>query len=711
MNATNVSKINQLLLLAACAIVTADAGAQTVDTSEWACEYCPFESGQRSDTSVGASQVSDDSAYFGDATGYSESGTYANIDGDGSFVSDDHQLRWLIEDLGLDSRFAGLHGGRQGSYDYELSYRQIPRHEFFTTNTIFLQSAADALSLPAGWVRAPQTTAFTALDGSLLQRDIESERRTLELGGRYLASSRLHFSADFRRQEQDGLRAYGGSYFTQSSLLPGPFDYATDTVDFGVRYAGENGFLSLGYFLSEFDNSNDELRWENPFSGAAGAEFAALSHAPDNRFQQLALNGNYRLSRYGTVIAYNAAVGQMEQDASFLPYTTNSTLNVAALPRSNLAGEVDTKNLAVSVTSKLHRKARVRISYRYDERDNQTLQDTWTRVIADTFVSGAAETNTPYSFERSALSAGADVDLDRSLRVSAGYARNTMDRNFQEVAEQTEDIGWGQVRWRPGDVIQVDVKGGVSERDVDRYDEAYASSLGQNPLLRKYNMAYRYRRFGEMTISAAWPENPVSLTLNGLFADDDYAKSRLGITAGDDFRIAADLNWAVSETASLYVTGGYENLESEQSGSESFASADWQARNTDDFYTAGAGLHVRQIAGKFDLQLDYTRADGTSEIELDAASSGLSRFPDLKSTFDYLRLRLDYHRSEKMQWNVDVRYQRFLAEDWTLEGVGPATIPVILTLGAEPYDDKVLIFGIGFRYRMGDSTATADSVE
>ena len=34
-------------------------------------------------------------------------------------------------------------------------------------------------------------------------------------------------------------------------------------------------------------------------------------------------------------------------------------------------------------------------------------------------------------------------------------------------------------------------------------------------------------------------------------------------------------------------------------------------------------------------------------------------------------------------------------------GVGPATIPVVLTLGAQPYDDQVLIFGLGFRYLIG----------
>lgn len=697
-----------LVVLTATALVH-EAHSQAVDTSDWICEYCPFERGQRSDVSAGASQVSDDAAYLGDATGYSESGTYANLDGQGSFVSDKQQLRWQVEDLGLDSRFAELQGGRQGTYEYTLAYRQLPHTRYFTTDTIFVQTAADTLSLPEGWVRAPQTSGFTALDDSLVNRDIESERRMMRLGGRYLATSRLQLTADFRRQEQDGLRVSGGSFFTQSSLLPGPFDYTTDTVDLGVRYAGDKGYLSLGYFLSEFDSRYAQLRWENPFTGAVGAEFAAQSQAPDNSLRQLQLDGKYRLAWYSTVIAFNAALGQLDQDAPFLPYTTNGNLAAGPLPRSHLDGDVGTANLAVSVNSRISDRLRVRAGYRYDERDNQTPQDSWSRVIADTFLSGDAETNTPYSFQRSALSGAVDFDAFDTVSVSGGVERRSIDRDYQEVAEQTEDTGWGRLRWRPQDVIQLDIKGGVSERDIDRYDEAVATGLGQNPLLRKYNLAYRYRRFGEMTAFVSLPESPVSITLTGLFADDDYTKSRLGLTSGDDFRLAADLSWAVSESAAVYFSGGYENLEATQSGSESFGIEDWRAENSDDFYTAAAGVRMRQMAGNFDLQLDYTRSYGSSEIILDSASTGLSRFPDLESTFDYLRLRLDYDRSERTQWGLDVRYQRFVAEDWALEGVGPATIPVILTMGAQPYDENALIVGLSFRYRMGAATAASGS--
>jgi len=705
MNAINVSKHNTFLLLAICAMAVPTAQAQVADTSKWICEFCPFEDGQRSDLSLGASVVSDDSAYFGDASGYSEAGTYANVDGIGSFAGENHWLKWQIENLGLDSRYAGLSGGRQGTFDYNVAYRQIPRFRYFTSDTIFLQSAADSLSLPTGWVRAPNTSGFTELDANLQRRNIESERKILDLGGTYLPTSRMSFSADFRRQEQNGVGLFGGSYYTQSSLLPGSFDYVTDVIDLGVRYAGDNGFLSLKYYASLFDNANTELRWESPFTTAPGAEVAAMAQAPDNTYQQLSLSGNYGFSNHKTVASFSVALGRMEQDDAFLPYTTNANLPVNPLARSSLDAKVDTSNFSLALSSNVLEKARVKLSYRFDERDNQTEQDNWSRIITDTFISGELESNIPYSFERSELNLSADYKLFESVRVSGGYDRKTVDRDFQEVAEQTEDSGWGQIRWRPNRTWDIDLTAGASQRNIDRYNETFAETLGQNPLLRKYNLAYRYRRFGEFTVSAAKPDSPVSITVNGMYADDEYTQSQLGLSAGDDLRLAADLSWVLSGNASLYLNGGYESMSSEQFGSAAFASPDWRGTNDDTFVTASAGFRIRQIGDRFGLQMDYTRSDGTSEIEVASGGGGLSQFPDLKSTLDFLRLKVTYSRSNQLEFTMNLRYQKFSAEDWALEGVGPATIPVVLTLGAKPYDDEVVIFGLGFRYLIGAAAA------
>lgn len=681
----------------------APSQAQAVDTSDWVCEFCPFESGHQADYDIGAAVISDDSAYFYNASGLGEEGVVALIDGEGSYTSEGQQLEWTIEDLGLDSRFAELRGGRQGKYDYKLAYRQIPQRKFITTDSIF-EPSGSKLALPDGWVHAGSTSGFTELDSSLARRDIESDRTFFDIGGRYLSSGPFSVFANYRHQRHDGTAVLGGASFTNSSLLPVSFTYDTDEVDMGIRYGGSSGFLSLAFYLSDFKSGGDSFGWENPFTTNPGAEFSELAQPPDNDFRQLSLSGGYSSAEYKTYLSFTAAAGQIEQNSAFVPYTTNASLDTA-LPRASLNGSVDTSSLAISLTSKSIDRARLQLGYRYDERENGTPQDVWNRVITDSFSSGAMEENIPYSFRRASFNLSADYDLIESLRVSGGYDRKEIDRDFQEVAEQTEDTGWGRLRWHPDPVMDIDVKVGTSKRDIDRYNENFAVTLDQNPLLRKYNLAYRYRKFGEVYLTTTMPETPVSLTLSGTYADDSYTESRLGMISGKEQQFAADLSWAISDTASLYLTGGVDNIESEQLGSESFASADWQANNDDDFVTYGGGFRVLQMADNFDLHMDFTRSEGTSEIEMNSVSGGLSAFPDLESTLDYLRVRLAYRRSERLELAATLRYQRFEAEDWSLDDVEPATIPQVLTLGANSYDDEVLIFGLSFNYRVGTGSS------
>ena len=690
-----------ILTIAASALMAPVSESATPDTSEWKCERCPFANGYQGDLTVGSAYVSDDAATIGDATGYDEQGGYAIVDGEGRFASSTHRLGWRVEDLGLDSRVVEIEGARPGSFDYRLAYSELPRHRFDTTRTIFTRASDNLLTLPAAWTFAGATSGFTDLAGSLFADDIESERRTFELGGRYLPTTRFRLFADFQRQESDGTNILGGAYFTNSSLLPHHFDYRTDQVDAGIRYDAERGYFKLAYYGSFFDDKYDAARWQNPFTSTPGAEQGALAESPDSDFQQLILSGSYRFTTFDTQVSFSAATGRGQQDETLLPYTTNGNLVTSPLPVSALDAEVDTNNLAMTITSRPLPRTRVKFAVRYDERDNQTPELAWTRVIADSFVSGESELNVPYGYERLRTNLSAEFAATDDLRFSAGYDFLDFDRKFQEVDEQTEDTGWGRVQWRVNDHFDISARGGVARREIDDYDEAVAAGLDQNPLLRKFNLAYRYREFGELTLSASLPELPVTIGVQASWADDSYSSSPLGLTDSEELRLAADLGWSVSDKAFVYLTGGYDDIDTAQRGSTAFSTADWQASYSDTFYSFGGGLRITGIAEKVDLEINYTRAVGTTDIGV-TGGGGPPQFPDLESTLDSLRVRLLYRWSEKLETSLLLRYENFPTDDWALGGVGPDTLPTILTLGAEPYDDEAWIAGISFRYRLGE---------
>ena len=698
-----------MLAIVSSALIAPVAETAPPDTSNWKCNLCPFEKGSKGNITAGGSYVSDDAAKFGDASGYDEKGGYLNLDGAGGYASDGFRLSWYAEDLGLDSRVLEIDGGRQGKYGFHFGYRELPERVFDTSSSVFVPSGNDSLTLPGTWVPAPLTSDMTALSSSLNSQNIESDRQIIEFGANYLPSSRFGMFVDFRHQQKDGVNIFGGSTFTQASLLPRPLDHETNEVDLGVRYATGQGSVTLAYYGSFFQNKVTGLTWDNPFAfdpatSLPGEDLGRHAQDPDNKFHQVTLSGNYRATTLNTTIAFSAAMGRGEQDDFLFPYTINPNIAVTPLPQSTLDAEVDTMNLSFTVVSRPFAKARVKFAFRHDERDNKTAQSQWSRVITDAFQTGSVELNIPYSFERSRLNLSADYRLFDTVRLSAGYDRTQLDRDFQEVAEQIEDAGWGKIRWRPTSYLEITGKGGASERDVDLYDETVAMSLGQNPLMRKYNLAYRYRRFGELTFSVSHPERPVSFTINALYANDQYQRSQLGLIESEELRFAADLSWSVSEHASIYVTGGIEDIDGQQSGSELFATPDWQANHVDTFNNYGGGFRVANIGDKADVQLDYTRAEGNTEIDVLSGAGGQSLFPDLESTLDSLRLKILYRWSDRFETVLQLRYESFSAEDWALQGVAPDTLPTILTLGAQPYDYEVWLVGIGFRYLIGGST-------
>lgn len=684
---------------AAVALISGPAPAQ-VDTSEWQCQFCPFQTGYDAAVDAGADYVSDDEARFGNASGYDDAGVYVNLGGDGRYVSDSLQLKWVAEDLGLDSRVFELDGGRQGRFGFHLGYSELPYRLFDTTSTVFSATSGDTLELPANWVVASQTSGFQALQTSLQPIEIGSDRKTLSAGAIFRPSSDFSFFVDYRHQERDGVDIVSGSNFTQGTWLPRMRDFETDLVDAGIGYSRGGLSLSLAWFGSFFKNNLKSLTWDNPFLAFPGADRGRSAQEPDNEFQQVSLSGAYIAESLRSVVAFSAATGRGEQTDELLPYTINSTIAAGGLPITNLDGKVDTTDYALTITSKPLPRARLKLSYRYDERDNQTPRSTWNRVVVDSFQSLGSELNTPYSFERGRLSVSGSYRPFSKVYLSAGYDRTELERDFQEVAEQTENSGWGRARFRVADWLEVTAKGGTSRREIDRYDTGLAASFGQNPLLRKYNLAHRYREFGEFAVSVTPARLPVSLSLSGVLADDKYSKSELGLTDSESSQFSADLSMTVSETASLYVLAGFDDIDTIQLGSATFSTPTWQASHRDRFDHLGAGIRLREFGDGARLTVDYLYSSGDTRINVRKGGvDGL--LPHLESELRSLRIKLTQQRSERLEVALNLRYESFKTSDWAIEGIEPDTIPSVLTFGADPYDYGVWVFGASFHYLVG----------
>ena len=197
-----------------------------------------------------------------------------------------------------------------------------------------------------------------------------------------------------------------------------------------------------------------------------------------------------------------------------------------------------------------------------------------------------------------------------------------------------------------------------------------------------------------------------SISASALYAEDTYNQSSLGMKEGDETRATLDLSVAMTDSLSAFALFGWEEINALQLGSEQFASRDWSADHEDSFDHYGLGARWQQPDGKFDLQVDYNRAEGTTAILMDSMSGGISQMPDLESTLDSLRVEAGYRWNARLQGFLDLRYESFELKDWAM--VAPDTLPSVLTLGENPYDYDVWAIGVGIRYSFGSATDDAN---
>jgi len=696
-----------LAIASALAAVPAVAQDAAVDTSEWKCESCPFQTEHEADAELGVLYADEDSAKFGEYNGLDEKGAYADVNAAGGGRNESGTYyRYDLTDLGLDTREAELVFGKEGMLEATLRYDELPHRVWDTTVTPYERSGKDTLLLPSGWVQAGSTTGMTSLAGSLSDVDVGTDRTTLGAGLDYLFGSSLKLFADYSRQEIEGNKLSSASFLFAALQLPEPVDAAHDQFELGATYRWKGGFARLMWYGSVYDNSLSSLTFDNPYVPlATDTAQGRKATAPDNEAQTYSLDGNFLLPWWQGVVSYRLAEGTMDQDQDFLPFSTSAALSgTATLPRSNLNGDVSTSHYRAALSLKPHSRVRLKAGYRYDERDDGTADFTSAYVETDS-VTASAATAGRYGYERTRLDGFGEVRALDWLFLGVGGEVDEIDRSNQATDETNEEGAYLQLRMRPWGVVELTGRYGESHIEAGDY-VVLPGSPPENPLLRKFNQTNRDRDFADARLT--WSPGKVAVSLEGTYAFDAYRLSPLGLLSGRDYRYAGTVSWAVNEAASVYLAGSYQNIATDQAGEETFptSSNPWSVQHEDEFTTAGGGLVWNDVAGKVDVTFDYTYAKSQGAIETVAVpASAAGAFPDLETELNSLRVTASYDVNERLRVGVAWTWEDYDSSDWQIAGVEPATLPGLLSMSPDPYKYSVNVIGLSFSYRFGGAAA------
>jgi len=689
---------NQLLLLGMLSALTsaaaaADGAAQpAVDTSQWKCESCKFEQGVTGSVEVGAGSVSDKSAEFGQYNGLHKKGGY--LIGDGSVRSrGEDGAYWNLDaaNLGLDTRSINGEGGKQGSYKLHLNYDETTHRIWDGAQTPFAGTGGASLTLPVGFA-SPTTTAMP-LAGAMQQADLFTQRKQVGLGASWNRTQQWEYAVNFRHETKDGnILRTGGAFFVNSTQLVEPVDYVTDQVDASASYSGKKFQLKLAYYGSKFGNGNHSLTWDNPYTPLAGEIAGRLALAPDNQFHQVSATGGYQFSDK-TRLSADIAFGRMTQNDGFLPYA----MTVAG-PGGSLNGRAATLDAALKLSSAVTDRLRLNAAYTHNDRDNQTPQATYNWVTTDlpTFV-GAPRTNLPYSFKQDKLKLSADYRASGNLRGSVGADFDTNKRSYQEVDKTQENTAWGKLSSRVMDKVDVSFKLARGERRISGTYQVVPSVTPENPLMRKFNMANRTR--DTMGLRADFPVTErINIGLGYESSEDKYSDSAIGLTNAKDTNLNGDVSVVLSEATRLHFFANHQVIKSKQAGSQIFATPDWLADTKDTIDSFGLGVKHAAIKDKLDIGADYSVTRSRSQISANTGA-GNPDFPHVTANLDSLKLYATYRLKENVSLQAGYWMERYDSRDWMLDGVAPATIPNMLTMGLQAPQYHVNVVRLSLRYK------------
>ena len=146
--------------------------------------------------------------------------------------------------------------------------------------------------------------------------------------------------------------------------------------------------------------------------------------------------------------------------------------------RANLDGKVKVNRADLTISMRPLDRLRLRGAVAWDERKNDTNQALYTSIIhADLFPVADDRVNPVYGYDRLRLTGSADFDVYHDLTVGVGGEYKTIDRKGTPQETKGEDTtdGWGRVQYRPNGYLGFVLKGGIEERDPDKYDTTVAA--------------------------------------------------------------------------------------------------------------------------------------------------------------------------------------------------------------------------------------------
>jgi MtrB/PioB family decaheme-associated outer membrane protein len=627
--------------------------------------------------------------------GHAKFTEYRDLRGDGGVYgrarlnldTEKYFLNFEGSDFGYDTQYYKIDGGMWGKFKFDLFYDEIPHNIAFDARTFFSGAGRDTLT------GAPNTNV-----GSWNTFDYSSERRKYGGSFKFDMLKPLFFDVSYSREEKEGIKPAGIAATTPGGIsveLPEPIDYVTNNMKLEAGYAKAPLFLSVNYFYSSFNNSNENLNFWNPVTGAADT----LALPPDNHYYKLAFNGGIKLP-FNTRFNTNLGNGRTTSEHSFFP---------------SFDGKVETQNYDFVVTSNPVRFLDAKVYYKYYKRDNKSDESLG---IVDVF----------FNYKISTTGADLGFRLPAKFYLTGGYKYVRTNRENVGETDPTavlpfnkDNIYSVELKWNGLDFMDLR----VGYEKLDR-DAQYRTAETAVALARRFAYAAQNRDTYKAHIDI-FPLDKLNAGLEYRYRNTDYTDTMLGLKSDKRNEISIDADYTIGNIAKLYGYSDFGWVKFDQLQQTVVTPGNWDAKQWDRTFGYGIGAEIYAIPNKLTLvfQHDYLKSNGSVDYFLDpilftaASGTGLAGVGannnnvDIGRWDDYtlysFRIKTVYNFTKSLAALVGYAYERYNYKDAQLDGyrfVNPLGGPVTGTNGAyltgayndQSYNANIVFGGVTYKF-------------
>lgn len=642
---------------------------------------------------------------------------------DAQYRGDDFWLRLTGRHLLLDDQDARLELRRVGVLAAYLDYNQIPHNYAFGARSLYSGVGTGTLSIPDEIQQSLQSST-SPVDGAERLRGFVAEASSpVDLGHR---RDRLAFKLDLtafdplavelvvKHEKRKGTRPWSGSFGLSNVVeIPWPVDYDARDVTLSAEYKKGKTLVSGQYRYSEFENDFDTVTFDNPWrftdSGPGSSIVSTFENGPsrglidlypnnDQHEVTLTLIRNQLPGESNLVVTLSR--GRLEQNDTLQPYTINPAIvpgppanapfdasDPANRPAASAQAELDTRLVHVRWTSRPTHLVSINAHFRDFELDNETAQifiPGFAPEDAFWLSFGTPEgryTNLPIAQSQSELGLELAFHLGRENRLTLGYERDDVDREFREVEKSTEDRFEVSFDAKPAPWVDFKASYLVGTREAEEYDFAqFFRNQGIDfipvlSFLRKFDQADRDRDRLQVMANFYATE---SLTLGAhvIVGEDDYPHSRFGVLDDEHEIYAADLTWAASERLSLFASYSFERYDVAIAGREWIpfgpgdpyrtepgleSASNWSADTTDEIASVAFGLDVELVPEKLSLDVSYTYSKSDGQIAYASPIGEVDLNPYEPADFAQVDDVTWYNLNPELEYTIGERFRLKLA--------------------------------------------------